>query len=417
MNSHVPAGTTANNKVIAPSDTMASIAVPSDEAHDVPDPSAGGVAATTSRAENKHMPNVSHPPEAGAFGAGSAPAAGAAVNSFRSHISFGSNGATNRQDISVSGDVFLHEQSHHGMRYSPYPPFAPISATSTCGATTSSSSSSVSNSAHGKSPTATGYRNATPSFYPTSMSSTISRYHAGSATSLPSRSSKTITPLVGGGTRTYVIDHLGRLTTAGSAQEITPEVDTISPPKSETLSNETCRENDNDDDDNVSVSSLDVSNHTQAVADALTDAGISTVIVSTISQQPKSLFAETNSGICSPGSFGGGGNAASSQPPSGRRDLLAKFNEAEEAAEAACCRPSGSPSLSSSSSLSGTSSSSTSSSGDEEYMVPFEADGHNLKGDMNEERRADTTKWKRRVGGGKGKNGEDKRKKKRRRLA
>lgn len=223
---------------------------------------------------------------------------------------------------------------------------------------------------------------------------------------------------MGGGTKTYVIDHLGRLTTAGFAKEITPDVDAPSP-KPETLSNETCSENDNDDDDDidddVSVSSLDVSNHTQAVADALTCAGISTVIVST--GQPKSLFADTASDICSPGSSGA---AAASQPPSGRRGLLAKFNEAEEAeaADVVCGRPSGSPILSSSSSFSGTSSSATSSSGAEEYTndtLPSEADGHNLKGDMNEERRADTTKWKRRVGGDKGKKGKGK--KKRRRLA
>ena len=226
---------------------------------------------------------------------------------------------------------------------------------------------------------------------------------------------------MGGGTKTYVIDHLGRLTTAGSAKEIIPDVDAASP-KPETLSNETCSENDDDDDDDddidddVSVSSLDVSNHTQAVADALTCAGIATVIVST--GQPKSLFADTASDICSPGSSGA---AAASQPPSGRRGLLAKFNEAEEAAEAAeaaCCRPSGSPSPSSSSSLSGTPSLATSSPGAEEYTndtLPSEADGHNLKGDMNEERRADTTKWKRRVGGDKGKKGKGK--KKRRRLA
>jgi hypothetical protein len=48
---------------------------------------------------------------------------------------------------------------------------------------------------------------------------------------------------------------------------------------------------------------------------------------------------------------------------------------------------------------------------------PSEADGHNLQGDMNEERRADTTKWKRRVGDGKGKNGKGRGKKKRRRIA
>ena len=225
---------------------------------------------------------------------------------------------------------------------------------------------------------------------------------------------------MGGGTKTYVIDHLGRLTTAGSAKEIIPDVDAASP-KPETLSNETCSENDDDDDDDddidddVSVSSLDVSNHTQAVADALTCAGISTVIVST--GQPKSLFADTASDICSPGSSGG---AAASQPPSGRRGLLAKFNEAEEAeaADIVCCRPSGSPILSSSSSFSSTSSSATSSSGAEEHTndtLPSEADGHNLKGDMNEERRADTTKWKRRVGDDKGKKGKGK--KKRRRLA
>ena len=166
---HVPADTSANRlkRLMAPSDTMVSIAAQSNKAHDVPDPSAGGVAASTTRAETKHMPNVSQPPEAGAFGAGSAPAAGFAVASSRNDTSYDLNGATNRQDIRVSGDVFPLEQSwHHVMSYSPYPPFAPISATTTCSAGSSSSSSSLAgNSDHGKTPTITGFRNETPSFY------------------------------------------------------------------------------------------------------------------------------------------------------------------------------------------------------------------------------------------------------------
>lgn len=175
--------------------------------------------------------------------------------------------------------------------------------------------------------------------------------------------------------------------------------------------------NDDDDNDNESVSSLDVSDHTQTIADALTSAGISTTIV--VGGQPKCLFADGTSSV------GKGSDvdlATANKPPSGCRGLLAKFNEVDaDPSMTNGCRssspssPSKSSACSSSSTSSGTGSSIERDDTHDDWtgIVPCDNDGINLGEEMNSERKVDTAKWKRRVGD---KNGKSKKKKKRRRL-
>ena len=173
---------------------------------------------------------------------------------------------------------------------------------------------------------------------------------------------------------------------------------------------------DNDDGDHASVSSLDVSDHTQTIADALTSAGISTTIV--IGGQPKCLFADGTSSVGNGSDIG----IAGAKPPSGCRGLLAKFNEVDaEPSMTNGCRssspasPSKSSACSSSSTSSGTGSSIERDDTHDDWtgIVPCDNDGINLGEEMNSERKVDTAKWKRRVGD---KNGKSKKKKKRRRL-
>ena len=226
--------------------------------------------------------------------------------------------------------------------------------------------------------------------------------------------------MAGAGTKTYVINDLGRLTcTPGitKAKKITPTI--LGTPEriggAPSFGNIVdlddlphVVDDDKKDDDNASVSSLEIANRTRTVADALAYAGISTVVVSS---QPKCLFRDGSSTA----SDGGDADlsATKAKALSGCRGLLAKFNEVDaEAPMMGEYRPSASPS----SHYSNTSPSSSEvehDNGDYTSNIPCDEDGLNLGDEMNTERKVDTAKWKRRVGQKNAKG----RRKKRRRLA
>jgi len=233
--------------------------------------------------------------------------------------------------------------------------------------------------------------------------------------------------MAGGGTKIYVMNGFGRLACGTPGIVAIPPAVPGSTPETVGTSQDNIDDDSHEDaDDDTSASSLDVSHHTQFVADALTCAGISTVIVG--HHRPKSLFSDD----CSPTTRGCAIDRCCSEPakpPSGRRGLLAKFDEVDGAPSTTRLpslptSPSkASPPPASTSNSSASTRTGSSTGGDGEYIHADyvhadavqcgEGEGLNLRKEMNLERRVDAGKGKRRVGATNGKG----KKKKRRRLA
>ena len=332
---------------------------------------------------------------------------------------FGAAAPTHTNGILCSKNQTHSASDDHMLRYSPYPPFAPLPPPPQTRGATLSSSCAAAATAKTPKPTTTSntYRQDLVLSCLRGTSTDTGRHTSATATSTSTTytATKTITPMAGAGTKTYVINDLGRLTCTPritTAKKITPTaMDTP-----QRTSNGSSGDNDADDDsyvvdteddDNASVSSLDISRHTQTIADALTYAGISTTIVVS-GGQPKCLFADGAS------SAGNGCDADfAAKPPSGCRGLLAKFDEADAdpSISSENCRSSSPAPSSNSSAFS--SSSTCSNTGSSVSAVPCDDGGLNLGNEMNLERKVDTVKWKRRANEKNGKRP----KKKRRRLA